>query len=403
VWCWVFIVQEKRQKLMLELRQQMPIADRVVYLDHAAVSAIPRNTAEEISRFATQAAQEGSLRWLEWASKVELTRSLAARTLGCQESEIALIPNTTTGINIVAQGMPWRFGDNVVVPENEFPSNLLPWKSLAHLGVEVRLAPVGPQGEISLDAIRSKMDARTRLVSVSWVGFSSGYRCQLSTISEMVHANGSLLFVDAIQGLGAFALNVMDIPIDFLSADGHKWLMGPEGAGLLYIKSSHMDLLRPLNIGWNSLASDGFDPKSEKLKVTAARYEGGSTNMAGILGLGRSLDLLLHFGTNRPGGAIEQTILNNVADLADLLRSSGYQVEIPSSQDHQSGIIGARWSAADQAGDAIYLRARKFLLARNIVVSVRGGRLRISTHAYNNTEDHRQVVDAINDFRRLLG
>lgn len=378
----------------------MLITHRAVYLDHAAVSALPAPTAQEMAQFATEAAEQGGFHWPQWASKVQRTRAFAARMIGCHDSEICLIPNTTHGINLIALGFPWRSGDNVVVPENEFPSNLLPWKNLSHLGVETRLVPVDESGSVTAESIESVMDQRTRLVSISWVGFASGYRCRLAEIADLVHSRDAYLFVDAIQGLGAFALDVNQLGIDFLAADGHKWMMGPEGAGLLYIRQSHLDLLRPLNLGWNSLESGGFDPRSERLKETSARYEGGSTNMAGMLGFGRSLNLLLRNESNQSGGIFERTILENVAQLEDHLRTAGYGADIPEKEENRSGILGVRWPEAESGGEQVYLRARKFLMNRGILVSVRGGRLRVSTHAYNNRDDHLQFVQALDDFRK---
>jgi cysteine desulfurase / selenocysteine lyase len=397
------ITQVDTQSLRSSFRREMPVTRNFVYLDHAAVSPLPAKSAQKIQSFAEQATQEGSYRWLEWSAGVARTRSHAARLIGCEESEIALVSNTTHGINVVAEGFPWRSGDNLVVPENEFPSNLLPWRNLERLGVELRLAPVGPKGTLSKEAIASRIDRRTRLISLSWTGFSSGYRCNLQEMVDLAHSNECYIFVDAIQGLGAFALDVGSIPIDFLAADGHKWMLGPEGAGLLYVRREHLELLHPLNLGWNSLSSAGFEPSSVELKTTAARYEGGSFNMAGMLGFGSSLELLLEYGCNQAGGVWERAILENVAELEQLLQNAEFQVELPEQPEHRSGILGVRWSAADRGGDAVYMQARKFLLERRIVTSVRGGRMRISTHAFNNSDDHRQLVDALTDFRERSG
>ena len=142
-----------------------------------------------------------------------------------QAEEIALVPNTAAGINLVAEGFPWQPGDNVVLPENEFPSNQYPWINMADRGVEVRHVKI-EQGRVELDRLAAACDRRTRIVSVSWVAYASGWRQDLDRLVEMVHAHGALLFLDAVQGLGVFPIDVARTPVDFLAAGGHKWLLG---------------------------------------------------------------------------------------------------------------------------------------------------------------------------------
>ncbi|MFO0941862.1 MAG: aminotransferase class V-fold PLP-dependent enzyme [Pirellulales bacterium] len=382
-----------------KLRSQMPITQRYAYLDHAAVAPLPNSAANAIKRFADQATREGDTRWLEWSAAIQRTRKLAGQMIGATDSEIALVSNTTHGIGIVAEGFPWQPGDNVAVPENEFPSNLLPWKNLSRRGVEVRLVPVAANGALTVEAISNCIDQKTRIVSVSWVGFSSGFRCDLKAISQLVHDRGCLFFVDAIQGLGAFPIDVQCIDIDFLAADGHKWMLGPEGAGVLFIKEPHLDRLATIGIGWASLAAAGFDPKSVQLKPSAAKFEGGSSNMVGMMALGESLSLLHELGAGRSGGGFDEVILENVLELSELLHASGFQSSLPEAVENRSGILGVRWPEADQVGEAAYLNARKFLLGLDVVVSVRGGRLRAATHAYNDRHDHQRLVDGLVQFR----
>lgn len=387
-------------KVRQRLREEMPISSKFAYFDHAAVSPIPAKTAEAISKFASQSTHEGDTRWLEWSASAQKVRSIGAAVLGATESEVALVANTTTGIGIVAEGFPWQTGDNIVVPDNEFPSNLLPWRNLVRRGVEVRLVPMPATGEVTAEILRGYLDARTRIVSVSWVGFLSGFRCDLAEISQLVHENGSLLFVDAIQGLGAFPIDVHELEIDFLSADGHKWMLGPEGAGLLYIRQKNLDQLAPIGLGWNSLASAGFDPKSVQLKTTAAKFEGGSSNLMGMIALGTSLSILHELGTHQSHSGFHNAILENVEQLNETLLRNDFQTTLPIQPKNRSGILGIRWPNADAEGDAAYVRARKHLLQQNVVLSVRGNRLRAATHAYNTLEDHSRLVEALVDFRK---
>ncbi len=376
-------------------RGEMPVAPVHAYFDHAAVAPLPSAAAERLCFFAEQASQSGDKHWMDWSMKVARLRTSAAELLRASEQEVALVPNTTLGINLVAEGFPWKSGDNLVLPDNEFPSNSLPWRNLQRRGVEVRTLAVADSGEIRVEQLAELMDARTRLVAVSWVGFASGYRIDLPRLAEAVHRRGALLFVDAIQGLGAFPVDVGEAGIDFLAADGHKWMLGPEGAGLLYIREPHLDLLEPNLLGWNSLADGGFDPKSTVIKSNAARYEGGSYNMAGLLALEASLAMLLRFGANQTDSPIASAILENVESISQQLKRRGFEVLIP-DEPHRSGILGVRWPGGD------FVATRKHCIAQNVILSVRAGRIRISTHGYNNAEDIDRLVTALTEARELF-
>jgi selenocysteine lyase/cysteine desulfurase len=374
----------------------MPVVERFAYFDHAAVGPLPDVSAAAIVKYAQEASQQGDVPWMTWSGQVSELRATAAEFLGSDKEEIALVANTTTGIGLVAEGFPWRDGDNVVLPANEFPSNILPWDNLKRLGVTVRRVPPQPSGELDWEGLSAALDARTRILALSWVGFSSGYRVDLDRAVQLAHGNGSLLMLDAIQGLGVFPIDVRQTPVDFLCADGHKWMLGPEGAGLLYVRGEHLDLLQPLGLGWNSLEAGAFDPASTRIKRTAARYEGGSTNMAGMLGFGASLRLL----ADQPSGAIAQAVLQNVDCLIVELERANFIQHAPPSPEQRSGIVGITWEAAERVGEAAYVAARKHCLARGVVLSVRGGRLRASLHAYNDDTDIQRLVDSLVDFRR---
>lgn len=400
------------------LREAMAVHQQYAYFDHAAVGPLPQKSAEAIAHYASVASQCGDARWLDWAAKIDQLRNSAAQLIHASADEIALVGNTTQGIHLVAQGFPWEPGDNVIVPENEFPSNFLPWKSLERAGVEVRRAPVASRGgvaAIDLNRLETAIDKRTRVLAISWVGYSSGYRIDVSEVVAMAHARGVLVLLDAIQGLGAFPLNVRACDVDFLAADGHKWMLGPEGAGLFYLKREHLSLLHPVGAGWNSLGRNAFEPSSEELKITAARYEGGAWNMPGLQGLGASLNVLLAAQSEAEHGPLAEAILQNVTYLERRLADENFACFLPEPA-HRSGILGidlTRGSAgllaktADQhaaadvaASEAVHADARRHLLRADIVTSVRGGRLRISTHAYNNREELDRLVDALVDFRK---
>ena len=371
-------------------RQEMPISEQWVYLDHAAVAPLPSPTRDAICCWAAQACQEGATVWGEWQQQCETVRSQLATLLGASDEEIALVPNTTWGISAVSEGLAWQPGDNVVTLADEFPSNQYPWLHLQDLGVEVRRLTT-ERGGVALQALADACDGRTRLVSLSWVGYAHGYRHDVAACAEVVHQQGALLLVDAIQGLGVFPIDVAEAGIDFLAADGHKWLLGPEGAGVLYVRREHLDRLRPLGIGWNSVVrSFDFQTIELKLKPNAARYEGGSLNMVGIHGLGASLELLLRYGPAQLAARILE-----LTDLAcERLQQAGGVIASDRTGDRRSGIVSWTLPGVDSA------KLRQRFREAGVIVNCREGRLRISPHAYNNEEDVERLIDVVRSVRR---
>lgn len=365
-----------------EFRRQMPVAKRWVYLDHAAVAPIPACSQQAIQHWADEAACDGTTRWPQWDRHVHEVRGLAARLVASDEDEIALIHNTTAGISLVAEGFPWQSGDNVVTLANEFPSNLYPWMNLASRGVETRRVAV-ERGRVDFNRIAEACDERTQIVAASWVGFASGWRNDVAELSRVAHDCGALLFLDAIQGLGVFPLDVRETNVDFLAADGHKWLLGPEGAGILFIRREHLDRLRPLGVGWHSVAHDhDFDRIEPDWKPSAARYEGGSENTPGFIGLRASLELLLDYGADN----LARRILEITNFACQRLTSAGATIQSVRDGEHDSGIVSFTWPHGD-------MRAiRHQLLNKNIVLSFRSGRLRISPHAYTNEDAIERLV-----------
>ncbi|HEX4146116.1 MAG TPA: aminotransferase class V-fold PLP-dependent enzyme [Pirellulales bacterium] len=368
-----------------EFRRQMPVARRWAYFDHAAVAPLPAPARDALVRYAQQAADEGDTVWPAWNRRMEEVRTLGARLIAADADEVALVRNTTEGISLVAEGIAWQPGDNVVTLDNEFPSNLYPWMNLGSRGVEThRVATDG--GRVDLDRLIAACDRRTRIVSLSWVGYASGWRTDLADLARRVHARGALLFVDAIQGLGAFPLDAHATEIDFLAADGHKWLLGPEGAGLLYVRKPHLERLRPLGVGWHSVVN-AFDygHVAMDLKPAAARYEGGSANMAGFLALAESLELLIGLDIE----AIGRRILE-ITDLACArLTAAGCTLSSIREGEHRSGIVLFEVPGHDPL--AVVAR----LAREGVVLRCRGGKLRLSPHAYVDESDVDRLIAAI--------
>src|SRR5947209_19622669 len=202
-------------------RRQMPAADDWAYFDHAAVAPLPAPSTEAMIAWTREAAALGGAGWLKWKARREALRERAAHLVGAGADEIGLVRSTTEGINLVAEGFPWEAGDNVVTLADEFPSNLYPWMNQARHGVETRRVPTD-NGRVDLNHLADACDDRTRIISISWIGYASGWRNDLAAVAEMAHRRGALFFLDAIQGLGAFPLDVRQTPSDFFAADGHK-------------------------------------------------------------------------------------------------------------------------------------------------------------------------------------
>jgi len=366
-------------------RRQMPVVRRWVYLDHAAIGPLTDPARAALAAWTDDAAANGGAHWPDWNRGVEACRDEAARLLGCGRDEIALVGNTAQGINLVAEGYPWQPGDNLVTLADEFPTNQYPWMNLAQFGVEARRVPT-EQGHIDLDRLAQAMDERTRVLAISWVSYLSGWRYDLDELAELAHRHGALLVLDAIQGLGVFGLDVGRTPVDVVAAGGYKWMLGPEGVGICYVRREHLERLRPMGLGWHSVVhAHDFTRIELDLRREAARYEGGSANMPGMIALGESLKLLNSYGP--------AALSARVVELTDLacrrLRDAGAVIATDRQEGHQSGIVLFEMPGRDSEELA------RHCLQRGIILRVRAGRLRISPHAYNNEEDLDRLIEAI--------
>ena len=370
-------------------RAAMPIAQRLAYFDHAAVAPLPSPAREAIKKWLNEATERGDTVWSHWAARMEHVRTTAARLIGANPAEIALIPNTTTGIGLVAEGFPWQAGDNVVTLANEFPSNQYPWMNLASRGVECRRVPV-EGGVPDLARIEAACDQRTRIVAISWVGYATGWRIDVPAVADLCRRRGCYFFLDAIQGLGVFPLDARAAGVDFLAADGHKWMLGPEGAGILYVRQEHLPMLRPLNVGWNSVVQGNDYTKIDlNIRPAAARYEGGSQNMVGFIGLGASLDLLTSLGVGSDSSPVADQVLAITDYACERLRSPGAKLLAPRDGDHRSGIVTFQLPGRD-ANDI-----RRQLEAAGIIVRCRAGGVRISPHGYNTREEVDRMISVL--------
>ncbi len=357
--------------------REFPVAREWAYLDHAAIAPLPRRAAEAMRLWCDHQERSGCVSWLTWRQRLETVRADAARLIGADPVEIAFSPSTTLSIGLIAEGFPWREGDNLISISDEYPSNVYPWMNLAGRGVSMRTVQT-VEGRVDVDAIARAFDAKTRLVALSFVEFATGFRNDLDRIGQLCRDRGAALFVDAIQGLGALPLDVSKTPIDFLAADSHKWLLGPEAAGFLYVRRAWIDRLHPIGVGANSVENPyNYSSIAFQLKGDAGRWEGGCYNMPGLLAFGKSLELFHELGV--------EAVTDRVADRAEAVREraqrTGWRVFGSDRPEQRSGIV----SLVRDGVDPMPLVSRFRDLG--VVLSCRGGRLRISPHMYTDQGD----------------
>jgi selenocysteine lyase/cysteine desulfurase len=356
---------------------EFPVTRRWAYFDHAAQAPLPRRSADMFRSTVEEQLNNGVVGWPAREQRLEAVRDQVARLVNADRDEIAFICSTTHGIGLIAEGFPWKEGDNVVSADDEYPSNLYPWKNLASRGVSLRLVP-SRDGRIWIDDLIAAMDTSTRVLTISHVEFATGFRNDLDALAEICHGRGIALFVDAIQGLGPLTIDVRRTPIDFMAADGHKWLLGPEGAGLLYVRRDWIDRLRPIGVGWHSVVGSYNSPLNEfRLKASAQRWEGGSLNMAGLHAFGASVSLFLELGP----AAVSLRALDRAAAVRELAATAGWTVHGSTHAADCSAIV-----VLEHAGTDSHQTVRE-LLRQGVVVCCRRGRLRISPHFYNNDDD----------------
>ncbi|WP_435009966.1 aminotransferase class V-fold PLP-dependent enzyme [Tundrisphaera lichenicola] len=367
-------------------RREFPVVENWAYFDHAAVAPLPKRSGDALRAWVDDQERHGVVNWPAWGRKVEKARADCARLIGADPSEIALIANTTQGIGIVAEGYPWRPGDSVVTAAEEYTSNLFPWMNLADRGVTLRTVPTRPDGRIWVDDLAAAIDSTTRVLTISHVEFASGFRNDLDALAELCQARGIALFVDAIQGLGPLTIDVRKTPIDFLAADGHKWLLGPEGAGLLFIRRDWIERLRPIGVGWKSVTSSYNSSKVEfNLKPDASRWEGGTFAMAPLQAFAKSLELFLEIGPE----IVSRRILDRADSVRELARSAGWQVHGSARPEDLAGIVALDRPGVDPEAFASDLRDR------GIALSCRRGKVRVSPHLYNNGDDLGRLAEAL--------
>ncbi len=358
--------------------EEFAVTRECAYLNHAGSGPLPRRGVERMQALADLVSRTGDRRWIDRNNEMNRVRGLAACLLGARhDHEVAFVENTSAGLSLVAGGIDWKSGDNIVSAALEFPSNVYPWMQIGERGVELWQVPER-DGRIDTDELLGMLDNRTRVVALSSVQYASGFRSDLTRIGAACRERGILFVVDGIQSLGALAHDVEREHIDIFAASAHKWLLGPEGIGLLYISDRVIEQIRPVRSGWRSM-SKPFDWTELALDFAdgARRFESGTLNAYGIVALGGALEIFLEIGASDLEGRVLALADRAAKGLADL----GFQVISSRRPGETSGIVAAVHPRHD-ANDLV-----KKLAQKDVVAAARAGRFRVSAHFYNSEDE----------------
>jgi selenocysteine lyase/cysteine desulfurase len=371
----------------MDRHPEFPLSDELIYLNHAAVAPWPKRTSAAVIAFAEQNTRYGSRFYLDWLAKEnELRKQLQTLLNAPSTEDIALVKNTSEALSFVAYGLTWQAGDNIVSSNEEFPSNRLPWQSLANQGVEFRQADLS-SANTPEDALFALVDERTRLLTISSIQFGSGLRMDLAKIGKFCQQHSILFCIDAIQSLGAVQFDVQAYHADFVMADGHKWLFGAEGLGVFYSSAKAREQLKLTQYGWHMMKdTHNYENKPWEIHPTAIRFECGSPNTLAIHALSASLSLLLEVGMAN----VENLVLQNAETIKAQIANNDQLNLIATAQSPlKSGIVVFKHRKI--ANEVLY----KYLQTNGVVCALRGGGIRFSPHFYNSEQEITKAFELI--------
>jgi selenocysteine lyase/cysteine desulfurase len=362
-------------------QDQFPVREHLIYLNHAAVTPLCKAASDAMKQLADDQVQFGSLHYNRWLAVYAGLRGATAELIGGAAEDIAIVKNTSEGIATIAMGFDWRAGDRVVAFEEEFPANFYPWKRLEEKGIEVRWLSVFDPLEIIDEACRG-----ARMLAISFVQYVSGYRVDLEALGEICRRRGCFFFVDAIQGLGVFPVDVKRCAIHALASDGHKWLLGPEGCGVLYINAELRERVTPEEFGYTNVARYAdYGTRDMTLRADAGRYECGTLNTIGCFGLKAAIEFLLEVGVDRIAPLVQA-----LGDrIAEGVRKKGYEVLGRRTPATGAGIVSFRKAGVESGTIVHHLRGR------GIATANRGGWVRASPHFYISPEEIDRVLEEL--------
>ena len=364
---------------------EFPIREHALYLDHAAVCPLPKPVAEAMHRRIREQEETGQEQHKEWQNNHLSCRHFGSQLAGCTPEDVSIVRSTSEGLSFIAEGLDWSKGDEVLVGIEEFAANVSPWLGLERRGVKVVRFPQ-PDGRIDPKVVEEHMGDRTRLLSVSWVAFHTGWIAPLAQLGRLCRDRGVRCVVDGIQGLGVLPMHLSALGVDAVVADGHKWLLGPEGAGLMATTAELRSNLKPVVSGWQNVVLAPQDYFLQRLEhhEDGRRFEAGAANDIGVAGLAAALDLIAAVGREN----IQARIETLARLLTRILLAHGWDVYSPGSGHPIAGIVAARHPSVAPAD------VRRRLLERRVVVSVRQGYVRFSPHFYT-TRGELEALDRI--------
>ena len=367
-----------------EIRHQFPVTKKKTFLNHAGVSPLPKPASEAIQTYLEERSSHG-----ECSFDLAESKKLFAELVQADPDEVALVPNTSTGLNISANALEYPQGSNMVTTDLEYPSVVYPWlRKKFKPRIEVRYVR-NVDGRLPLEDFEKAIDDRTVAVAVSHVEYANGFRNDLKAIAEVTHEHGALLLVDACQSAGALRIDVKRDGVDFLATSCYKWLLGPAGAGFLYIRRDLIGRSEPTFVGWASVKPEVFetvelwDNRDLRLSETASRFEVGEPSVLSFVGATAALRLIMEAGTE----TIERRILGLTGSLIETLKEHGFKVQTPEELEHRSGIINFLVDNPKEKADK--------LRQRGIIVSARMRGIRVSPHFYNTEGEIKTFIETI--------
>jgi len=366
-----------------KIREQFPITKSKVFLNHAAQSPLPKPVADAIRKCIDDFSNFGetSAEWLDCG------KPLFAKLIGAKPEEIALVENTSVGLNIAANGLHYKKGSKIVTTDLEYPSVVYPWLRKS-LGVKVHYVK-NVDGKISLEDIEKAVDNKTVALAVSHVEYVNGFRHDLRALSEIAHKHGACLIVDAIQSAGTMPIDVKRDDVDFLATACYKWLLSPPGAGYLYVKKELIEKVEPSFVGWASVKPqvfetvDFWDIWKLNLSETASRFEVGSPSIVSFLGAKEAIRMLLSFGIEN----VQKRILELTEYLIKAVEAFGLKLQTPKEGQYRSGIVNFKIDKPKEKAEN--------LKQKGIIVSARANGIRDSPHFYNTEEEIDQLISEI--------
>ncbi|MEM0385180.1 MAG: aminotransferase class V-fold PLP-dependent enzyme [Nitrososphaeria archaeon] len=376
---------------MMEAKDDFPISKEIVYMNTAAISLKPIKVIDSMIDFMRKREVSGTYNFNDNIEEevLENARIRVAELIGCEKEDIALTTNTSEGINFIANATKFSRGDNVVTTDLEFPSVTYPWLRVAkENGVEVRFAS-NKNGIVTLEDLEKLTDDKTKVIALSHVEYSSGIRYNLREVADLAHRHGALLVVDAVQSLGVVPLNVRREDVDALASAAYKWLLGPFGAGFVYMRKEFYENVEPLFVGWRSSREHEYDPRKISYPKDARKFEYGGMPYTSIYGLTKAIEYVKDIGVEN----IESYVMKITEKLMEKLNDLGAQILTPYDREKRAGIVTVRFDKMD------YDRAVEELAKEKIIVSKRMNALRISPHIYNTEEEIEKIVQSI---RRMI-